>query len=188
MLYYQSKFSMITIGEWFCRSPLFMQGGNFVSTGRIDIASAVEKLCAPYAEQLGLTLWDVEFKKEGADWILCLYIDKPEGISINDCENMSRLIDEPLDDADIIKTPYRLQVSSLGLDRPLKLQKDFDRYMGEQVEAKFYKALGGKGGKREVSGTLSAYDGENVTLTDEKGEQIVFKRSDAAYICLKIIF
>ena len=65
MLYYQCKFSMITIGEWFCRSPLFMQGGKFVSTGRIDIASAVEKLCAPYAEQLGLTLWDVEFKKEG---------------------------------------------------------------------------------------------------------------------------
>ena len=97
------------------------------------IASKVEALAAPVAEELGYTLFDVEYVKEGPDYFLRLYITSGSGITIDDCEAMSRAVDPLLDEADFIKDRYYLEVSSVGLDRPLKKEKDFRYFSGQKI-------------------------------------------------------
>ncbi len=106
-----------------------------------SIASRVEALAQPVAEGLGYELFDVEYVKEGPDFFLRLYITKEEGIAIDDCEAMSRAIDPLLDEADLIKDHYYLEVSSVGLDRPLKKEKDFLYFMGEMIEVKLFRPI-----------------------------------------------
>lgn len=108
-----------------------------------NIATRVEALAAPVAENLGYQLFDVEYVKEGPDFYLRLYITKEEGIAIEDCEAMSRAVDPLLDEADFIKDRYYLEVSSVGLDRPLKKEKDFLYFMGEKIEVKLFAAFEG---------------------------------------------
>ncbi len=108
-----------------------------------SIASRVEALAMPVAEGLGYQLFDVEYVKEGPDYFLRLYITKEDGIAIEDCEAMSRAIDPLLDEADLIKEHYYLEVSSVGLDRPLKKEKDFAYFMGEMIEVKLFRPLNG---------------------------------------------
>ena len=108
-----------------------------------SIASRVEALAQPVAEGLGYQLFDVEYVKEGPDYFLRLFITKEEGIAIDDCEAMSRAVDPLLDEADLIKDHYYLEVSSVGLDRPLKKEKDFLYFMGEMIEVKLFRPLEG---------------------------------------------
>ena len=145
-----------------------------------SIAETVTDIVAPYAEQLGLELYDVEYLKEGADWFLRIYIDKPDGIiSSDDCEAMSRLIDPVLDEEDPISNSYYLEVSSVGLDRPLKLEKDFKRFMGEKIEVRLYKAIDGM---REFCGVLCDYNNGDFTVTLSNGEDITVNIKAASYI------
>lgn len=121
-----------------------------------NTADVVSELVAPYAKELGFELYDVEYVKEGADYFLRIFIDKPDGaISSDDCEKMSRAIDPVLDEADPIPDSYYLEVSSVGLDRPLKKQKDFERFNGQQIEVRLFKA---EDGVKEFVGTLSGYE------------------------------
>ena len=114
-----------------------------------------EALVLPIIEQNGFELVDVEYVKEGGSWYLRAYIDKPGGITVDDCEIVSRAFGDLLDEKDFIEDSYILEVSSPGLGRPLKKDKDFDRNMGSEVEIRLYKA---QNGSKEFTGILKAYD------------------------------
>ena len=100
------------------------------------VTELVAALAAPIAEQNGCTLWDVEYVREAGQWFLRVYIDKPEGISINDCEAVSRPLSDALDEADPIEGSYVLEVSSAGADRPLKKPANFQQFLGAEVDVR----------------------------------------------------
>ncbi len=126
-----------------------------------------------------MEIYDVEYIKEGADWFLRIYIDKPDGISSDDCEAMSRLIDPVLDEHDPISNSYYLEVSSVGLDRPLKIEKDFLRFMDQKIDVRLYKA---QDGLKEFSGKLCNYDKGDFTVELENGNQITVNIKSASLI------
>ena len=145
-----------------------------------NTAQTVTELIEPYAKELGLEIYDVEYIKEGADYFLRIYIDKTDGVvDINDCENMSRTIDPVLDEADPIKDSYYLEVSSVGLDRPIKTEKDFYRFSGEKIDVRLFKAINGI---REFCGTLKSYNDGEFTVELENGECITASVKEASLI------
>ncbi len=144
-----------------------------------SIAETVTDIVTPYANQLGLEIYDVEYVKEGADWFLRIYIDKPDGISSDDCEAMSRLIDPVLDEHDPISNSYYLEVSSVGLDRPLKIEKDFHRFMNEKIDVRLYKA---QDGLKEFCGTLRNYDNGDFTVELDSGEKVTKNIKSISFI------
>ena len=132
----------------------------------------------------GCSLWDVEYVREGADWFLRLYIDKPGGVDINDCEAISRAVDPILDEKDPIPDSYSFEVCSAGLERVLKRPGDFEQFMGSTVLVKLYKPVDGK---KEVVGTLTGYDDGAVTL-DAHGRTVRFEKNEAALVRLYVEF
>lgn len=128
------------------------------------IESNVEALALPVCEELGLSLYDVEYKKEGQDWYLRIFIAKEDGVGIDDCENMSRRMSDLLDEHDPISDAYILEVSSPGIERVLKKDAHFEGAIGEEVEVKLFSPMDGK---KSISGVLTAYDGKSVTLDEE---------------------
>lgn len=138
----------------------------------------VEALVGGTVAELGFELCDVEFAKESGNWVLTLFIDKEGGVNIDDCERVSKAVDPILDEADPIEQAYYLSVSSLGLDRPIKKDKDFARSLGKEVEVKLYAPLNGK---KELTGILSAFDEQSFTLT-QNGEELVLIRKDVALV------
>ncbi len=145
----------------------------------------VEALVLPIVEEKNFELVDVEFVKEGPNWYLRIYIDKEGGVDINDCEYVSRTLEAKLDEADPIEQAYILEVSSPGIDRPLKKESDFVKYAGEIVDVKLYKAFEGS---KEYQGVLKGLENNIVTITDENGKDISFDRKDIAGIRLAVIF
>ena len=144
-----------------------------------NIASMAEKIITPCVEKLGYRIWDVEFVKEGAGWYLRITIDSDDGIDIDDCEKVSRAIDPILDENDPIEEAYYLSVSSIGIDRPLKKDRDFERNMGKKLQVKLYAPINKK---KELLGVLTGYDEENFTINVEKMGEVTIKRKDAALI------
>jgi len=142
----------------------------------MKITDQVEALLKEPVQALGYSLYDVEYLKEAGNMVLTLYIDKEDGVNIDDCERVSRAVDPILDEADPIKDAYYLSVSSVGIDRPIKKDRDFERNLNKRVTLKLFKAVEGK---KEYEGTLLSYDAEQFTLQigDAKLE---FKRKDAA--------
>lgn len=138
----------------------------------------VESLVSGTVENLGFELCDVEFAKEYGNWVLTLFINKEGGVSIDDCERVSKAVDPVLDAADPIEQAYYLSVSSLGLDRPLKKDADFARSLGKEVSVKLYAP---RDGKKELCGTLRAFDAQTLTLLNGETETIV-ERKDAALV------
>ena len=130
-------------------------------------------------------LVDVEYVKEAGTWYLRAYIDKEDGITVDDCEVINRKLSDWLDEEDFIEESYILEVSSPGLGRPLKKEKDFVRSIGKEVDVKLYKALNKQ---KDYTGVLEAYDKDTVTLGMEDGSQIVFNRPDIALIRLAFDF
>lgn len=146
------------------------------------VIEAVTKLAEPVATEIGCSLWDVEYLKEAGQWFLRVYIDKAEGVSIDDCERVSRALDPTLDDLDVIPGQYTFEVSSAGAERQLKRPGDFAQFLGHKIEVKLYRAL--QGGKEHV-GTLVSYEDGNVTL-EVSGETLQFEKSDIAMVRLRI--
>lgn len=144
-----------------------------------------EELLQPIIEKNQFELVDVEYVKEGSNWYLRAYIDKPGGITVDDCEVVSRALSELLDQNDFIEDSYILEVSSPGLGRPLKKEKDFQRSLGEEVEIRTYRAVNRQ---KEFIGLLKAYDKESVTIEYEDGAEQTFLRSDIALIRLAFDF
>jgi len=143
-----------------------------------SIASHVRDLCLPICEELHLLLWDVEFVKEGADYTLRITIDSAEGITIDDCERMTRAIDPVLDEDDPIECSYRLEVSSPGVERVLSRPEHYTAMLGAKVEVKLFTQINDT--KTHV-GILSAYADGDVTI-DENGESITFPKSNVAKV------
>ena len=143
-----------------------------------------EELIVPILDAKGFELVDVEYVKEGQDYFLRAYIDKPGGITIDDCVAVSREMNVLLDELDYVDGAYTFEVSSPGLGRPLKKPRDYERSMGEEVEIRTYKAMDGS---KEFYGILKAYDDTTVTIQSEK-EEIIFNKSDIALIRLAFDF
>ena len=145
-------------------------------------AETVRELAAPFAAELGLTLWDVRFVKEGADWYLRIYIDKEDGISIDDCVNMTHAVNPVLDEQDLVPGAYTLEVSSPGINRELTRPEHFAACLGQPVWVRFIRPF--DDGSREVIGTLSAFENETLTLQNPEGESMHFPRTDTAWVKL----
>lgn len=137
-------------------------------------AGRVYDIVRPYADSLGLEIWDIKYLKEGSAWFLRIFIDKDDGVSIDDCEALSRAIDEPLDNADPIKESYYLEVSSPGLGRELCHKEHFDAFDGCDITVKLYAA---RDGKKEYAGALCGYDNGDVTIAVD-GKNITFTKSE----------
>ena len=146
--------------------------------------SRTEELLLPIVESFGVEIYDVEYVKEGADFYLRAYIDKPEGVNIQDCENVSRALSEALDKVDFIEDAYILEVSSPGLGRTLKKDKHLQKSIGKDVEIKTYKPIEKQ---KEFAGVLKAFDENTLTITTDGKEQ-VFYRADIALIRLAFDF
>lgn len=143
--------------------------------------SKTEELIQPLVDEKGFELVDVEFVKEGSEWYLRVYIDKDGGISVNDCEEISRAFNEILDREDYISEQYIFEVSSPGLTRPLKKEKDYKRSIGRLVDVKLYKPVDKA---KEYTGVLSAFDENTVTLEGDNGDSYTLDRKNIAKISL----
>ena len=144
-----------------------------------------ETLLFPIVEGYGFELVDVEYVKEGGTWYLRAYIDKPGGITVDDCEVVSRAFSDILDEKDYIEDTYIFEVSSPGLGRPLKKEKDFARSIGEEVEIRTYRAIDKQ---KEFIGILTEYDKDTVMIEYEDETTQTFERADIALIRLALHF
>lgn len=152
---------------------------------REEYEQKTEELLEPIVTDLGFELVDVEYVKEGGTWYLRAYIDKPGGITVDDCEAVSRKFSDILDEKDYIPDSYVFEVSSPGLGRPLKKEKDFKRSLGEEVEIRTYRAIDRQ---KEFTGILKAYDENTVTIAYEDDTEQTFERADIALIRLALDF
>ncbi|AEY65683.1 ribosome maturation factor RimP [Clostridium sp. BNL1100] len=143
-----------------------------------NIQQTVTELVSPVVENLNYELVDVEYVKEGANWYLRVYIDKPGGISIDDCQAVSEQISDLLDKNDPIDQSYYLEVSSPGLDRPLKTEKDFTKYKGELVEVKVFQPIDGK---KIFEGELVGLK-DNFIVINQDGHEVQFERDKVAIV------
>ncbi len=149
------------------------KGGNTVKT--------VWEIAEPIANGLGYELWDVRFEKEGADWFLRVFIDKEDGISINDCVDMSHAIDKPLDEADPIEQSYCLEVSSPGIERDLKRDTHFEKCEGQKIMVKLIRPVDGE---REFKGILGKYENGIFELCLEDGRTLMINKKETSYVKL----
>ena len=153
-------------------------------TKREEYEQRAEQLLMPVIQANDFELVDVEYVKEAGTSYLRAYIDKEGGITIDDCELVSRAFGERLDAEDFIEESYVLEVSSPGLGRPLKKEKDFARSIGKDVEVKLFKPLSKEKKEKDFLGTLKSYDGTSVTIVQEDGEELTLERSAVALIRL----
>ena len=149
------------------------KGGNTVK--------AVWEIAEPLAAELGLSIWDVRFLKEGSQWYLRVFIDKEGGVGIDDCVNLSHAIDGPLDEANPIEQAYILEVSSPGVERELVRDEHFEKYIGEKIKVKMIRPLEGK---RDFSGILADYSDGNITISLEDEGGFTFTKKEASWVKL----
>ena len=148
------------------------------------VTEIVAKLAEPAVAEAGCELWDVEYVREAGTWFLRLYLDKEGGVDIMDCEKVSRVVSDLLDEADPIEGSYTFEVSSAGAERVLKRPSDFERFLGSPVTVKLYKA---RDGRKEFAGHLQAYESGTLTVTVGKNE-MTFAPEEVALCRLRIEF
>lgn len=194
------------VKEWECPTLLLLIGcilyilnyiqlisfGNFITVNKMEVKMAAKKrgntveevtaLVQPIIEKMGLSVWNVCYVKEGSEYYLRIFIDKDEGVTIDDCENVTRAIDEPLDRLDPIEGNYILEVSSPGVERELVLDQHFDKYLGAPVMVKLIRP--DENGIREYKGTLISHNKETITIVLENGDEAVIKKKSTVYIKL----
>ncbi len=151
---------------------------------REDYEARTEELLKPIAEANHVSIYDVEYVKEGSDYYLRASIDKPEGVNIGDCENVSRALSDALDREDFIPDAYILEVSSPGLGRALKKDRHLQAAIGEEVEVKLFKPIDGN---KEFAGCLESFDAGTLVLETLEGERS-FARTDIAQVRLALDF
>ncbi len=170
-----------------CRGKLFFSvkvKGVMTMAKQDSCADKTEALLTPIAEKYQVDIYDVEFVKEGSDWYLRAYIDKPGGVTIQDCEDVSRALSDRLDEEDFIEDAYILEVSSPGLGRILKKDRHLKSALGQEIECKTYRPVDGQ---KEFSGILVTFDEESLTIADE-GTEKKFLRKDLAVVRLALDF
>lgn len=149
------------------------RGGNTVAI--------VERLAEPIAESLGLSIWDIRFVKEGASWYLRIFIDKQGGVTINDCERMSRAIDKPLDELDPIEQNYFLEVCSPGIERELTRPKHYELMSGREICVSFFAPIDGE---KEIVATLVGLRDDAIVMADLDGREFSIAKKLAASVRL----
>ena len=154
-------------------------------TKKESYESRVEAFLLPLMEENNFELVDVEYVKEAGTWYLRAYIDKEGGITVDDCEIVAREMNEILDREDYIEDSYVFEVSSPGLGRPLKKEKDYIRSMGKELEIRTYRSMNGS---KEFYGVLTGYDDDTVTIQTEEDEKLTFAKTDIALIRLAFDF
>ena len=174
-------------GPLFLRDNPNVRKAGVKMSRRDEYEQKAEALLLPIVEREGFELVDVEYVKEAGNWYLRGYIDKPGGITVNDCEAVSRRLSDILDEKDFIEDSYVLEVSSPGLGRPLKKEKDYKRNLGKEVEIRTYRMVDKK---KEFTGLLDSYDYEagTVTIELEDGTMKTFEKGDIALIRLAFDF
>ena len=148
-------------------------------TRREQYEERTEQLVMPIVDENNFELVDIEYVKEAGNWFLRVYIDKQGGITIDDCELVSRALSEQLDKDDFIEDSYILEVSSPGLGRPLKKEKDFERSIGKEVEVRLFQAINKQ---KEYIGILTSYDKDTVTVELEEENPLTIQRKNIALI------
>lgn len=141
----------------------------------------VEEIIKPYADELGLSVWDITFKKEGTDWHLRIFIDKEGGVSIDDCVDLTHAVSKPIDEADPISQSYMLEVSSPGVERELKKDEHFKKYIGSPV---FLRLIRAQNGVRDFKGTLEKYENKKITVKLQDETVATFDKKDTVYVKL----
>ena len=144
-----------------------------------ELEKKVLQIALPIAQQLNLEIWDIQFVKEGSEYYLRIAIDKPEGISIDDCKDFSHAIDPLLDEYDPIDTTYYLEVSSPGLGRQLTRPEHFEKMLGEEIKVGLYQAINGQ---KEFTGKLVSY-GDNLVIKTED-EELTFEKKQISVVKL----
>lgn len=152
-----------------------------------------EQMLLPILEQNAFELYDTEYVKEGSEYYLRAYIDKPGGITIDDCELVSRAVSDKLDEKDFIPDAYILEVSSPGLGRKLTKDRHFEKSIGEEVEIRLFQGIpvvkkGKEMNQKDWEGILTAYDTETITLKNEEGEMVSYDRKNLSLVRLKLDF
>ena len=150
----------------------------------MKITEQVAAFAQPVVEQLGCSLWDVEYVREGSERFLRLYIEKDGGVDISDCEAISRAVDPILDEKDPIAESYHFEVCSAGLERALKRPGDFERFMNSPITVKLYRPYNGL---KELPGMLRGYEDGRVTVECGK-ETVTFEKSQVALVRLRVEF
>lgn len=169
------------------RGPLFFRNYSEKNRKRINmskITETVSQLAKEYVEAEGCSLWDVEYIREAGSWYLRIYIDKDGGVSIEDCERVSRRLDKVLDEADPIPDSYIFEVASAGADRELKRPSDFEKFIGHVVEVRTYRQIEGQ---KLFIGVLKEYSDGNLIITSEE-QDFFFSKQDAAHVRLHVTF
>ncbi|MBR6403428.1 MAG: ribosome maturation factor RimP [Eubacterium sp.] len=149
---------------------------------KADIEKKTEELVMPILEAGGYELWDTEYVKEGSDFYLRVYADKEGGITIDDCVTISRALEAKLDEDDFIEEAYILEVSSPGLTRRLKKDRDFERCIGRLVQVRLYKK---ENEVKEMIGRLDSFDDKSLTIVPEDGEKMSFSRENISMVRLE---
>lgn len=141
----------------------------------------VLQIITPFAHELSVEIWDVTFKKEGSQWYLRVFIDKDGGISVDDCVDFTHAITKPLDEADPIPQSYMLEVSSPGVERELKKDSHFMKYIGSPVMMRTIRPIDGV---RDFTGTLTAFENGEITVQLKDGKEITVSRKEVSFVKL----
>lgn len=176
---------MLLENEWAGRPLILVVEERMARmTRRETYESRTEALLKPLVDAHGFELVDVEYVKEAGNWYLRAYIDKPGGIAVDDCEVISRALSDKLDEEDFIDESYILEVSSPGLGRPLKKDKDFARSIGKEIEVRTFRAIDRQ---KEFTGILKEFDKDSFTIVIEENE-MTFQRAETALVRLAFDF
>lgn len=146
-----------------------------------NTVNRVEEIITPFAKELGLEIWDVRFAKEGSEWYLRIFIDKEDGVSIDDCVDLTHAISTPLDEADPISQAYTLEVSSPGVERELTKKEHFEKYIGAPIFLRTIRAIDGV---RDFKGTLDAFENNQITVIKPDGEQLCVEKKETVFVKL----
>lgn len=149
------------------------------------VTELTAELALPLVEAAGCTLWDVEYVREAGTWYLRVFLDAPEGVSIDQCEAVSRPLSDALDEVDPIQGSYVLEVGSAGADRALKKPEHFARCMGQEVDVKLYRP---REGSKLFTGVLTGYEAGAVTIEVPGGEEMTFDKKETALVRLHLTF
>lgn len=146
-----------------------------------NTVARVEEIIAPLAAELGLDIWDIQFKKEGSDWYLRIFIDKDGGVDINDCVDLTHAITKPLDEADPIPQSYMLEVSSPGIERELTKDEHFERFIGSPIMLRTIRPIDKV---RDFGGIMTAYNDKKITVKLQDDTEMIFDKKDTTYVKL----
>ncbi len=141
----------------------------------------IEEIVKPYAENLSLSIWDITFKKEGTDWYLRIFIDKDGGVSIDDCVDLTHAITKPIDEADPISQSYMLEVCSPGVERELKKDWHFEKYVGSKVMVRTIRPIDNV---RDFNGVLTSYNNGELTVKLQDENEITLNKKETSYVKL----